>query len=404
MLEARTAASAASGRNGGHCRAGWWLNFKKYVATIGEDEAVKFEKLEEHNVLDVAEFVRDHKVDCDFQDVQTADAYYSEEAWAEVLEVVHAREEVYERRSDVKSLIKRQVWHGQEARDHLGLPNIVGAVTYPAHTQNPYLLVCRMLELSLERGLNLQTNTLAFAVVAVSASHEATPKWEVQTERGTVQAKQVILATNAYTNALHNGLADTGFLVPSRSQLTAIRPKGDLSGHPVLGKSVAVDDRGSGDYFMIRAPGLKGAGDVIYGGGRYISKTRERGITDDSTVNEEIAKYLKQSAPEVLGRERWGKESEEIADWTGITCYTPDTFPLVGEIPGEVGLWASVGMNGHGMAMAMRSAEALVMMLLTGTEPDWFPKSFSIARAWAKPKDLRPIPAIQRMSVQLLDK
>jgi glycine/D-amino acid oxidase-like deaminating enzyme len=391
MLEARTAASGASGRNGGHCRAGWWKNFKKYAAAFGEEEAIKFERLEEQNVLDIANFVRDHAVDCDFQHVETADAYTTDEAWAAVLEVVRLREEARERRSDAEPLIKRDVWHGQEASEHLGLPNILGAVTYPAHTQNPYLLVCRMLELSLEKGLNLQTNTLALAVAPVSASHQGTAKWEVQTDRGTVRAKQVILATNGYTNALHSSLANTGFLMPSRSQITAIRPKSDLSGHPALRKSVGINDRGSADYFMIRASGFEGEVDVLYGGGRGISKAREMGITDDSTVNEELATYLKHSALEVFGRESWGEQSEEIRDWTGITCYTPDTFPLVGEVPGEDGLWALVGMNGHGMAMAFRSAEALVTVMTTGKEPDWFPKSFRIGRAWAKRRvNLRP--------------
>lgn len=384
MLEARTAASGASGRNGGHCRAGWWLNFKKYAAAFGEEEAIKFEQLEEQNVLDIANFVQEHAVDCDFQDVETADVYTTHEAWEKVLEVVHLREEVSKKRHDVKPLIKRHVWHGQKAREHLGLPNILGAVTYPAHTQNPYLLVCRMLELSLEKGLNLQTNTPAFAVTPVSASHEGTAKWEVQTDRGTVRAKRVVLATNAYTNVLHSGLANTGFLVPSRSQVTAIRPRSDISHHPAQHKSVGVNDRGSGDYFMIRAPGLKDEGDVLYGGGRAISVTREMGITDDSTVNEKIAAYLKRSVPEVFGRESWGNGSEEVRDWSGITCYTPDTFPLVGEVPDEDDLWASVGMNGHGMAMAFRSAEALVVMMTTGKEPDWFPKPFRIERAWER--------------------
>jgi glycine/D-amino acid oxidase-like deaminating enzyme len=142
---------------------------------------------------------------------------------------------------------------------------------------------------------------------------------------------------------------------------------------------------------MTRAPGTKGQGDILYGGGRYISKTREIGITDDSKVNEEISQYLKQSVPEIFGREKWGEQSEEIRDWSGITGYTPDTFPLVGEFPGEPGLWASVGMNGHGMALAFRCAEALVMMMITGREPDWFPRSFRISRAWAKQNvDLPP--------------
>jgi glycine/D-amino acid oxidase-like deaminating enzyme len=386
MLEARTAASAASGRNGGHCRTGWWLNFKTYAAAFGEEEALKLEQLEEQNVLDIANFVREHAVDCDFQDVETADVYTTDKAWAEVLEVVQLREEVRKRRPDVKPLIKRHVWHGQKASEHLGLPNILGAVTYPAHTQNPYLLVCRMLELNLEKGLNLQTSTPAFAVTPVSASCEGTAKWEVLTDRGTVRTNQVVLATNAYTNAIHRGLANTGFLTPSRSQVTAIRPSRDLSVHPALRKSVALNDRGSGDYFMIRAPGLQGDGDVLYGGGRGISKTREMGITDDSTVNKKIATYLKHSAPEVFGRESWGEQSKEIRDWSGITCYTPDTFPLVGQVPDEDGLWASVGMNGHGMALAFRSAEALVRMMTTGKEPDWFPNSFRIGRAWEKPR------------------
>jgi glycine/D-amino acid oxidase-like deaminating enzyme len=389
MLEARTAASGASGRNGGHCRAGFWLNFKEYATAFGDDEALKFEQLEEQNVQDIADFVRDHKVDCDFQDVETADAYYTEQGWAEVLDVIKYRQEVSKRWPDVRPLIKRKVWHGQDAREHLGLPNVLGAVTYPAHTQNPYLLVCKMLELSLEKGLNLQTNTPALAVKPVP--NQGTANWEVHTDRGTAHGKQVVLATNGYTNALHHGIDETGFLTPSRSQVTAIRPKADLSGHRARDMSIGVNDRGSGDYFMVRAPGLKGDGDVLYGGGRSVSKTRERGVTDDSTVNAEISAYLKHSVPDVFGRGTWGNESIEVRDWSGITCYTPDTFPLVGEVPGEKGLWASVGMNGHGMAMAYRSAVALVAMMTTGQEPDWFPKSFRIGRAWTKPKvDLHP--------------
>jgi glycine/D-amino acid oxidase-like deaminating enzyme len=387
MLEARTAASGASGRNGGHCRAGWWMNFKKYATAFGEDEAIKFEQLEEQNVLDVANFVRDHHVHCDFQDVETADTYYTEEGWQEVLEALRFREEVSKRRPVAKSLIKRRVWHGHQARAHLGLPDLVGAVTYPAHTQNPYLLVCSMLELSLAKGLNLQTNTAALAVHPVSSKQACSAKWKVETDKGTVHANKVVLATNAYTNVLHRGFADTGFLRPSRSQVSAIRPHKDVSDHQAQGKSIGVNDRGSGDYFFIRAPGLKGEGDVLYGGGRSISKTREMGITDDSIVNEKIAAYLKDSAPEVFGREAWGKQTVEVRDWSGITCYTPDTFPLVGEMPGEDGLWASVGMNGHGMAMAFRSAEALVTMMTTGKEPDWFPKSFRVGRAWSRAKE-----------------
>ena len=379
MLEARTAASAASGRNGGHCRAGWWLNFANYVERHGAIEALKFERLEEQNVADIANFVKENDVDCDFEDVETADCYSTEEGWEGVKDVLRVRKEVGKRHGVERTLVERRVWEGKEAERLLGLEGVVGCVTYKAHTQNPYLLVCRMLEMDLGMGMELQTST---PILKVQKGESG--EWEVETDRGTVRGSKVVLATNAYTNVLCKGLADTGFLRPSRSQVTALRPGKDLGGHPAARMSCGVNDRGSGDYFMIRAPGLKGAGDVLYGGGRYISKTREMGVTDDSVVNEDIAKYLKESAPEVFGS-KWGAGGEEeVRDWSGITCYTPDTFPLVGEVPGEDGLWASVGMNGHGMAMAFRSAEALAEMMTTGKEPEWFPRSFRIARAWDK--------------------
>lgn len=34
--------------------------------------------------------------------------------------------------------------------------------------------------------------------------------------------------------------------------------------------------------------------------------------------------------------------------------------------------------------MAFRSAEALVHMMTTGAEPEWFPKCLRLARAWDK--------------------
>jgi glycine/D-amino acid oxidase-like deaminating enzyme len=54
----------------------------------------------------------------------------------------------------------------------------------------------------------------------------------------------------------------------------------------------------------------------------------------------------------------------------------------VGAVPGEEGLWASVCMNGHGMAWAFRSAEALVEMMTEGKAPEWFPQPFRVERAW----------------------
>lgn len=376
MLEARTAASGASGRNGGHCRPGWWQHFKRYYDAFGEEDALKFAKLEVDNVQDIADFVHEHDVKCDFQDIETVDVYLDGQAWTKAMEVRKFREEVLQRRPDVKVQMELTVLQGAEAKEHLDIPNIVGAIAYPAHTQNPYLLVCRMLELALEKGLNLQTTTTV-TKVAKSGS-----LWECDTDRGTVRAGQVVLATNAYTNALYPPLAATKFLVPARNQVAAVRPGKNIQGNPVLRKTINMDDLATGDYFMSRAPGLRGQGDVLYGGAKSLSKTGERNITDDSVIHEGIANHLRHGAVKVFGRERWGEEGPLVRDWTGIVAYTPDTFPLVGEAPEDQGLWMSVGMNGHGMAMAFRSAEALVDMMTGAGEPEWLPTAFKLERVF----------------------
>ncbi|KAL8341047.1 hypothetical protein RB601_006916 [Gaeumannomyces tritici] len=349
MLEARTAASGASGRNGGHCRPGWWSHFRRYAASFGEAEALRLERHEEQTVADVAAFVREHGVRNDFQDVETADVFTTDAAFRGALDALAFRDEARARTpGDVGPSVERTVWRAEDARARLGIPGIAGAITYPAHAQNPYLLVCRMLELALDAGLNLQTNTPALSVEEEADGDGDGVKWTVRTERGVVRARNVVLATNAYTNSLHRGLAATGFLTPARSQVAALRPGSGMDYGYLTGHSGGPVDVPTDDYYMTTPAGV-----VVWGGGRCLAPGRE-----------------------------------VVRDWSGITCYTPDTLPLVGQAPGQPGLWMSVGMNGHGMALAFRCAEALVHMLTEGggEPPEWFPRSMRLARAWEAPK------------------
>lgn len=57
MMEAKTASSGATGRNGGHCRAGNYLEFEHYVEDFGLEDAVGLEGWEEGNVREVGEFM-----------------------------------------------------------------------------------------------------------------------------------------------------------------------------------------------------------------------------------------------------------------------------------------------------------------------------------------------------------
>lgn len=61
-----------------------------------------------------------------------------------------------------------------------------------------------------------------------------------------------------------------------------------------------------------------------------------------------MSQYLIGACPRYFGRENWGEDGEVLQEWTGIMAYTPDAQPVVGEAPGQKGLFLSVGFNGHG--------------------------------------------------------
>lgn len=379
MLEARTAASGASGRNGGHVRPGDWSSIMEWVGKYGEDEALRIQKLEQECVDDMAEFVSKHNVSSGFHLVESADLFWTQEAFDDAVTVWEFQRELDGRRPGDVGRNERKVYRGEEAREYWGWPEILGAITFRSAIQNPYLTVCAMIEEALSMGLNLQTNTMALGLEQLDSK-----EWVVETDRGMVKGKKVVLATNGFTNALHPGIRKTEFLAPGRSQVTAVHPGSYAANNSVWSRSASYGDRDTGgNYIVVRAPGDPGEGDVIYGGGQMFSPTRERNITDDSVVNADIALHLHRVGRQVYGYENWGETTKVLKDWTGITCYTEDGFPAVGAMPGEDGLFASVCMNGHGMAWAFRSAEALVETMENGQAPTWFPQAFDINRAFA---------------------
>ncbi|RFU31321.1 hypothetical protein B7463_g5007, partial [Scytalidium lignicola] len=369
MLEARQAASGATGRNGGHCRARRYLSFKNDIKTFGEEDAVRMMDFEKSNVRHVGEFIQRNEIECDLRSVETVDIYTDEKQWDEALEALKAIKEVVGEEEDeeeegsfsdnsTKIHVKHKVWSQKETREELLIPDGVGAISFPAFVLSPYKFVCGILELAMKKGLNLQTNTPVVEVTPTSiffssASGEQCPhqrQWVVSTkERGEIIADRVILATNAYTAALYPPLAR--FIVPTRGQVAAVRPGSKIAGNPVLKRSGGLNSAESGDYFQSRAKGFSGEGDIIIGGGRRMGSHGEQPVLDDSVIHPHISDYLTRGVPaKYFGRENWGEDGEVLQEWTGIMGYTVDKQPIVGEAvgTGHEGLYICAGFNGHG--------------------------------------------------------
>lgn len=222
--------------------------------SIGVEDALRVENLEETNVRSVAAFVDQHGIDCDFRARETLDVFVEPTKWKAALAALKVREE-----AGVPSLTEHRIWSEKEAREELLIPDGIGAISYPAYILSPYKLVCALLEMSIKEGMNLQTNTAALEV-----SQDLESKlWTVRTDRGEIKAEKVILATNAYTGALYPPLAE--LIKPARGQMAAVRPGSKIEGNPALKRTAAIYNPEGCPYFQSRGDGVSGDGDLIFG-------------------------------------------------------------------------------------------------------------------------------------------
>lgn len=261
LLEARQASSGATGRNGGHCRPGDYREFTAQVRKFGLEDALRMEKLEDDNVKALTSFLREKGVECDLNEVESVEMFTDEKPFKEVLSVLKAREDVAKEREDAKVLREYRIWSAEETKKELLLPDGVGAVSFGGSFQvQPYLVACGILELALEKGLNLQTNT---PVTKISKTSDGEFGWKVHTERGDILADKVILATNAYSGALYPELGQ--FITPTKRQITVVRPGSKIGTTSVLQRTGVWETANSFDYYQQRYKGSLGEGDVVLG-------------------------------------------------------------------------------------------------------------------------------------------
>lgn len=206
MLEARTACSGATGRNGGHTKCASYRSFMDNMQAHGEEEAAKIARFEYNGMKAVHAFAREHSISCDSWQGDTVDIIYDESQWKKAKTAVGEIRRVL---GEDDPAAKYRFWEAEEVEQKFFATGALGAVSYEAGSLSAYKFVIGMLKLALERGLDLQTET-----PALSINRDPAGKWIMDTPRGIVESDKVILATNGYT--AHLLPAFQGTIVPLR--------------------------------------------------------------------------------------------------------------------------------------------------------------------------------------------
>lgn len=218
---------------------------------------------------------------------------------------------------DLEGAAQYSLHNAEETRDRFLCKGdeALGAIQYQAGSISAYKFVIGLLKLCLEKSLNLQTNT-----PATTLQRDADGYWKVETPRGTIRAKRVVLATNGYTGYLFEKLRS--IIVPLRGQITAHRPGAKMPREGLQTTYSFIYANGY-EYMISRPLSSKYAGDIIMGGGLVKAPEEglhEYGTTDDTTLNTVIHDYLVETTPRYFG-DNWGDDHPEgriRKAWTGI--------------------------------------------------------------------------------------
>jgi glycine/D-amino acid oxidase-like deaminating enzyme/CRP-like cAMP-binding protein len=246
-----------------------------------------------------------------------------------------------------------QLWSRLKIRKELGFENeYLGRFIPGDGTYHPFKFVCGLLRTALRPGVELYTRCRVRRVTT-----EADARHAVITERGTIIARSVIVATNAFTSQLFPELK---LIRPYQSQVQAT----ELAPDRARGRVVTCE-QGPAFFNQPRTGARNGYAPLLMGGGADRPMTSPSSRRRSARVHNELLDIRDRFYPELRGR-------PPSAEWVGPMAFTPDQLPAIGFL--RPGIIVAAGYNGYGGSYTTAAGLAAAEMAITGGVPDWVPE------------------------------
>ncbi|OJD17276.1 hypothetical protein AJ78_02610 [Emergomyces pasteurianus Ep9510] len=354
ILEARQVCFGATGRNGGHIRPSPFLPIIRHADKHGLEAASELSNFEAEHIPAIRDVIEKEGIECDFNMTRSFEVLLREDHCKKV-------EKAFNQLVKSGVSLKQDVQYTSKNAERIsGVKSAKGCFHYTAAHIWPYKFVLHLLSTLLSRfpsSVNLQTNT---PVTGISETPEPTTgEWTVTTEsRGSIKAKKVILATNAYTAAIAPQY--TGRIVPVRGICSHIVTPAERPA-PYLPNTYSLQ-WGAEEYdYLIPRPD----GSIVVGGGRrtYVSDLKSwYGNTNDTEPIKSGESYFDgYMQRHFIGWEDSDAYTEQV--WSGVMGYSTDLLPHAGPIPDKPNQYILAGFSGHGMPMAFLTAKGIARMV-----------------------------------------
>ena len=340
LIEKDVCGAGASGRNAGYLLS-WWAKFLSLREICGDEEAVRLAKASADNVVELRRFCEVNGIDCHYLYdgwlwAATSDAQIG--AWDDTL-----------RAAEKWQQYPFETWTREEVAKRSGTTkHIAGVVERNAATLQPALLARGLRRVALAHGVKI---------------HEATPMRRlvrghpprVLTPQGSVRAKKVVLAMNAW--GIGFGELRKGIVVVS-SDIVCTSPV------PQRLKEIGWDDglcitdgRALVNYCRTTKDGR-----VIFGKG---------GMNGTLPFGGHVGEKLDGTSRISNGIERWFRWTYPAlgaapieTSWTGPIDRSKSGLPHFGAIEGSPDVLYGIGFSGNGVGPCAIGGRILASLAL----------------------------------------
>jgi len=326
--------TAASSRNGGMTLTGLSKGLAKTEEKLGREKAQQLFAESLASIAAVERLVAEGNIDCDFQrrgHLETAFKPAHFERLKRDHEFLHNRYHHKTRiisPAELKTEIDADLYHG-------ALLDPASAGLHPAK----YIA-----------GLVTMADTLGVKLceeVCAEAIEHRTAGFKVRTNRGTIAAEEIIVATNGYTGPLTPWLARR--LVPTESLMIATEELPAAFAASLIPRGRMIyDTKIFLFYFRLSPDGRR----LLFGGR---PKSPYRTLRENSAA---MHRNMLRVFPRL-------KDVAITHAWSGKIGFTLDRLPHIGK---HDGVYYSLGYCGHGVALATYLGEKLAAMV-QGQDP-----------------------------------
>lgn len=314
VLEAKSVAWGASGRNGGFVAPGFAQGYDSIAKRVGQAQANELYGMSIEGMLSVEENIRDLGI----VDAKPMKGIISSCRY-----------------SAASALLARQRWlEGQFGYqvEYLDTHSIGQHLTSTAY-QDALLdsSAFHFNPLAYARGLADEVRRLGGEISEYTPVNNISARqgqWQIATPGTLVTADDVVIATGGYTGPLVPALHKSYLPIATYVMLTQANP--ELVATAVTTNCAILDDRRASDYYRVVDNGRR-----LLWGGHITTRTSE-----PRSIAAFLHKSMSATYPQLKGL------SVDYT-WSGLMSYARHQMPQIGQLPD--GMWYCTAFGGHGM-------------------------------------------------------